>query len=319
MAKRTVAMSLCVLLVCLCMLPVSAASSTTEAKEPIRIEEACQLAISYGYETTMFAGQTIKLYQVAEVSSDFQYTLTPDFAESALSVNGIQTQGEWNTIRTTLESYIMANSIEADYEAVTEEDGQVIFSQLAPGLYLASEVTIAREELTCHFDAALVALPGLDFQGYWQSQVDVAAKPEVLPPVGPDEEAWCKVVKLWQGNDTDRPKSVEVEIFRNGISYQKVTLSEENQWSYRWSVKNDGASWQVAEQNVPVGYTVTVQAKGDTFVVTNTWSDPNDPQTPPQTGDSFPVMLFVVLFYLSGSLLLILGIAGKRKAYENKN
>ena len=318
MAKRTVAIS--ALLLLLVLLPVSAlAASTTQAKGPISLEEECTLTLSYGYEGVAFANAAIKLYKIADVSSDYQYTLTAAFASSGLMLNGIQTQGEWNTIRTTLEGFILAGGVQPLREAVTDATGQVRFSKLVPGLYLASGVTVAQEAATCHFDAALVALPGLDGQGYWQKDVAVLAKPELLPPAESEEEVVCKVIKLWQGDGAARPQSVEVEIFRNGQHYETVTLSSQNQWSYQWKVKNDGASWNVTERNVPAGYTATVQVKGADFVITNTWNKPSDPQTPSQTGDTFPVMLFVVLFYLSGIMLLILGIAGKRKGHETTN
>lgn len=302
----------------LCMLPCTVlAASTTDAQEPISTTSECSLTISYSYQETAFAGQTVMLYQIADVSADFQYMLTGPFMSSDLVLNGVQTQGEWNVIRSTLEAHIMANELSPTATATTDEFGQACFVGLKPGLYLASAVTVVQEELTCFFDSALVALPGLGEDGLWQYQVKVSAKPMILPPLEPDEEIRMKVVKLWRGDEgrTDRPKAITVEIFRDGVSYETVALSDDNNWSYSWTAKDDGASWKVVERNIPDGYTMTVEQRNASFVLTNTRQSPPD-LPPSETGDTMNVMLYTVLMYISGTMLIILGIIGKRKRHE---
>ena len=121
------------------------------------------------------------------------------------------------------------------------------------------------------------------------------------------------MLKLWkdEGHENSRPESIEVEIFRNGESYEIVTLSQENNWTYRWTAPADGAQWMVVERNIPEGYTVTVESRSTTFILTN--SIPKDP-TPdtPQTGDSTNILSAVVLLNLSGMGLILLGIFRKR-------
>ena len=321
MAKRRFGIIALVLCFCLSLLPWKAwAASTTEAKEPISVNQACDLTISYGYEEIAFPGQTVKLYKVADVSADFRYTLTAPFAASGLMLNGIQTQGEWNEIRFTLETRIVADKIAPTAQTETDEDGQALFTQLSPGLYLVAAVEVAQSNFSCFFDATLVALPGLGADGLWQYQVAVAAKPRMLPPITPDEEIQLKVLKLWKGDEgrTDRPAGVEIEIFRNGISYQTVILSAENNWSYTWSTKDADADWKVIERNVPDGYIMSVQQKDTTFVITNTHQDSPQPPPPP-TGDTSNILLYTILLYVFGTMLILLGIAGKRKRHEETN
>ena len=308
-----------VLLLCLCFHlmphPVMAAS-TSDAVEPIAPESACSLTISYCYGETAFSDIQIKLYRIAEVSADCSYTLTQSFAASGVSLDGIRTAGEWNVIRSTLEAHILAYSVAPEFTSVTNKDGQASFGALKTGMYLATAIQAEQDGLHYRFDSALIALPGLGPDGRWQYQVSVKAKAEVLPPVDPDEEVEHKVLKLWRGDEgrNVRPKSIEVEIFRDGISYQTVILSEKNHWAYTWSAKDDGSSWTVVERNVPQGYTMTVAERQSTFVLTNTWTPtyPDDPGTPPQTGDTSNILLYVLLMIGSGSMLIILGIAGKK-------
>ena len=170
----------------------------------------------------------------------------------------------------------------------------------------------------CYFDSALVALPSLNTEGNWLYQVTVASKSELIPPI--DDEIELKVLKLWKGDEgrNNRPKSIEVEIFKDGESYQKVELSQDNNWSYSWTAKDDGAKWTVIERNTPSGYTMTLEKRGNSFVLTNTYTpkNPDEPFDAPQTGDTSNIMLYVILMIVSGSMLIILGIIGKRNAHE---
>lgn len=315
--RRRISAFLLLLCFCLCLVPCRArAASTANAAEPLSPDETCSLTLTYRCDGIDFPQLPVKLYTIAAVSADYQYTLTPAFASSHLALNGVQTAGEWNVIRSTLEMHILANDIQASYQTVTDEAGQARFEALTPGLYLAISERATQDDTRCSFDAALVSLPALDQNGRWQYQTTVACKPTVSPPTEPEKDTVYKVTKLWKGDNGNvhRPASVEVELFRNGISYQTVTLSEENHWSYSWSAKDDGADWRVAERHVPSGYTVTVEARGTSFVLTNTWTseDPEMP-TPPHTGETSHVLLYIVCMNASGILLITLGLIGKRK------
>lgn len=319
MVKRRLGLVMLLLCFCLCMVPFHAqAVSTADAKEPISPQKDCSLTISYRYDGTDFVGYDVQLYKIAEVSADFQYTLTEAFAGTGLTLNGIQTNGEWDVIRSTLETYILAESIAPTLTDVTGDNGQAAFQALKPGLYLASALYVIEDDTTCFFDSALVALPGLGADGLWQYQVAVAAKPQILPPIGPDGETTLRVLKLWKGDEGQnvRPATIEVELFRDGVSVETVLLSEENHWSYSWTVPNDGATWKAVERNVPEGYIMTVAEKESTFVLTNTWNEPGNPNEPPKTGDTSNILLHTILMYVSGTLLILLGIAGRRKRHE---
>ena len=316
MIKRK--LEIIILLLCLCLLPSRVhAAPATDVKAPISPEADCSLTVHYRTDGTAFPGQLVNLYKIADVSADFQYTPTTDFASAGLALNGIQTTGEWNVIRTTLESHILAEGLKPDLSTTTNHDGTACFDALKPGLYLAVADIAVLDSWVYSFDAALIALPGLGTDGLWQYQVSATAKYQAIPPVIPDDVLQLKVIKLWKGdeNQTSRPRSIEVEIFCNGVSFQLATLSADNNWSYTWAVPDDGASWKVVERNIPAGYTVTVEERNTTFVLTNTFTpdSPDDPSTPPKTGDSSHILLYIVLMYISGSMLIILGLIGKRK------
>ena len=319
MVKRR--MAVIVFLTCLCFMLFPCcvkATSTADVTGAINTEQDCFLMMSYTCDGTAFVDVTVKLYKIAEVSADFQYTLTSSFSSSGLILNEVRSNDEWNVIRSTLEAYVMADNIAADMVEQTDSSGQVCFASLKPGLYLATVGFVKQGDLNCFFDSALIALPGLGANGLWQYQVSVASKSEMLPPS--DEEVELKVLKLWKGDEgqNSRPKKVEVEIFRDGMSYEKIVLSQENNWSYSWTVKGDDTKWTVIERNLPTGYTMTVEKRDTSFVLTNTFvpQNPDGPLDTSQTGDTSNIMLYVLLMIVSGNMLIIIGIIGKRNAYE---
>ena len=318
MAKRRMGIIGILICICLCMMPCrTQAASTADAKEMISTERSCTLTISYPCEGTAFAGLPVKLYHIADISKDFQYTLAAPFQSSGLDLNGVQASAEWNIIRSTLEAHILTNNVAETDSAITDQAGQVCFDGLTPGLYFAVPDHAAQVELGCLFDPALISLPGLGTDGLWQYQISVTAKGVILPPTDTDEVLTFKVLKLWKGdsNHSKRPETIKVDIYRNKELYNTVTLSAANHWSYSWTAEDDGAEWMVAEQKVPSGYTATLEKRGTSFVITNTLI----PKTPssgiewPKTGDTSNVMLYMLIMYISGILLITLGITGKKK------
>ena len=307
-------MAIICLLICLCLwwIPGNAgAVSTADAVGPISPEKFCSLTLSYTCNGIAFENLPVKLYRVASVSVDAQYTLTPQFQSSGLELNGVQTNGEWDVIRTSLEAHVLANSIAPDCTAVTDSNGRAVFSGLEPGMYLVAAVHTEQEGWHYSFRSALFALPGLDESGLWLYDIAATPKPDILPPSEPQELQY-QILKLWkdEGSEEKRPTSIEVEIFRNGESQETVVLSEENNWTYYWTAPADGAVWMVVERNIPEGYTVTVESRSTTFILTN--SIPKDPPDTPQTGDSANILLAVVLLNLSGAGLIALGLFRKR-------
>lgn len=321
MVNRRMGIMISLLFLCL-LLPCRAqAVSTADAKEFISVEENCSLTVCYGYDGTVFSDLPVNLYKVADVSEDFQYTLTAPFQASALTLNGVSSNSEWNMIRSSLEAYILANRTQPHRNAVTGQTGEVFFDTLVPGLYLAIPENDTENPPYVFFDSALIALPGLDENGFWQYQVAVNSKAEILPPIDSDELIEYKILKLWRGdgNDPHRPEKIEVEIFRNKSSYETVILSEENHWSYSWTVKDDNADWMVVERNIPSGYAATLEKRSTAFILTNTRipdsPDPegSPPSKAPKTGDTSNIFFYMTVMYISGTLLILLGIPRKRK------
>ena len=318
MAKRRMGIMAFLLCLCIYLLPSHVnAASTAGAKEPIITDADCSLNVSYRCGGADFSGLSIKLYKIADVSADYQYTLDSAFEGSGLILNGVQTSGEWGVIRSTLETYIFINEIKPDFTVMTDDKGVAHFEDLKPGLYLVASAQEDRYDTIYVFYSTLVSVPNLNENGGWEYDVSVATKSQFIPPVEPDKDVEFKVVKLWKGEKEkdSRPKSVEVEIYRNGTIYQTVSLSENNNWTFAWLAAEDGSDWKVVERKVPEGYNMTIDERQNSFILTNTFvgKGPDAPSTP-DTGDSSNIMLYIILMIVSGAILIVLGVTGKRKS-----
>lgn len=311
--RRTVIVSLLLVFNMLFLPCFAQASSTTEAKSEIDTQKKCSLTLNYLYDGTAFENVDVKLFKVAMVSSDFQYTLTEPFASVNLTLNGVKSSAEWNVISSTLESYIFADKIDATHNVKTDSFGKAYFEQLGVGLYLAVVDTVSKGDNKYSFESALISLPDLDAEGIWQYDISANCKAGILSPEYEEKE--FKILKLWKGDEENiRPKNVEVEIFKNGNLYEKVILSKENNWAFSWKANDDGSKWTVIERNIPKGYAMTVEEKGSSFVVTNTYTEGGEnPNDFPKTGETSNLLLYVIILNVSGLLLIILGIVEKRR------
>ncbi len=291
---------------------VSTASLTAFAAGNIDAKKECSLELHYQYDGQSLGENSVKLFRVAGVSADGAYTLTGSFSEYRVKVNGVKTQTEWNETAATLASYAAADSIQPEQTAKTDADGTVRFSSLKTGLYLVESEAVTTDERSYIFAPFLISLPNLDDSDSWV--FDVSAEPKCEAHYPTHSEIKHKVVKLW--NDADykrhRPESITVDIFKNGEKVSEQVLSEANDWSYSWTSPDDGSVWQAVEREVPEHYTVTVRYENNIIAITNTTTETVPDPKLPQTGDNSHIEFYVLLMALSGTVLLLLGIAKRR-------
>ncbi len=98
------------------------------------------------------------------------------------------------------------------------------------------------------------------------------------------------VHKVWDDNDySDRPDSVIVHLLRDDEIYEKVILSENNQWTYTWYDLDDKYYWSV-EEEVPQGYDVTYKTEDNkVFILNHMDYEPDIPVTPPSEPEKLTV------------------------------
>lgn len=267
------------------------------------------MTLHYAKDGTGFSCLEIRIFRVAEAFSDGSFDPIPPFSGYPVNIHGITSQAEWKITATTLISYIAANDVQPDRTEKTAADGSVVFSDLETGLYLIKGITTENDTGTYLFEDFMIYLPTPDPEAGFD--YDVEARPKCSSYVPKTE---YKVVKLWKddGYSGSRPKSVTVELRKDGTLQDTVTLNSGNSWSHSWKVSaNDTGKWTLAEKDVPGEYTVAISEQSAVFTITNTRKAPAS--QPPKTGDTFAFWPWGMTMCLSGSLLTIVSIYHKRK------
>lgn len=313
--KRFVCCLLAALLIlALCPLSVFAAGG-------IDVNAETSLTIKYLYEGTPIPGARFRVYRLADVDADANFTLSGSFAGYNVRVNS-NTVEEWNTLAETLSAYVNANSETPDRSGYTDVNGELAFGGLDTGLYLVVGDKAVSGLYTYTARPAIVCLPGYDEENdSWN--YDVTAYPKVRRDTAHFDPIRREAHKIWDdnGDKTKRPEYIKVQLYADGVPYgEPVKLNADNGWSYTWEglppCDANGAKivWTVTEEKVE-GYTVKIVQQGITFTITNSTSNTPPPGPPdlPQTGMLWwpvPALLF------SGMLLTGMGISRRRRDTE---
>lgn len=302
MRKRFLAL-LCLAVICLMMLrpfPVSAVTLDPEAE--------ASLTLHYQKDGKSFEDLKVSIYRVAEAFSNGTFKLIAPFSSYPVNIYHVTSQEQWKNITSTLSAYIVADQVAPDREEQTDAQGIASFAGLKTGLYLVSEVVAENSDGTYVFNQFMVYLPTPQPDGTYDYTIE--ANPKCIQFV---PKTHYTVTKLWQdaGNQSARPKEVTVDIYKDGVLQETQILSAGNNWSYTWYVSvEDPGKWTVTERSVAEPYKVTIQENGSSFSIINTCQ--TQPK-PPQTGDSFAPLPWILAMCISGVLLLILGIYGRRR------
>ncbi len=307
--KKWILRLLCVtVLLSLCLsVPMAAAAEIDPGQE-------ASLTVVYQYSGEAYEGLEIRLFRVADVGDDFAFSLSGQFAAYPVSLEGITSQTEWKVICQTLEAYVWADGLTPTATVVTDANGTVKFENLTPGLYLATTINHLGETGIVEFSGFLTVLPGLAEDGSLNYQVTAHPKASQFTPQD-GESRTLRVVKQWKdsGYEEHRPDSVTVDIYRDGVFMTAVQLSPENNWSYSWTAEADGAKWTAVEREIPPEYTVTIEHKGDTVILTNVRDSENPP---PPTGDTFVAWPYILVMCISGCAIILLVLWQNKKGRE---
>ncbi len=117
---------------------------------------------------------------------------------------------------------------------------------------------------------------------------------EPLPPVT------VSVTKVFKNDEKlERPDFVEITLYQDGKPIAGVKLSEENNWTHKWTDLPADHEYTVDER-VPKGYVRLISRNGNDFVVTNVASYP-------ATGDNAELLpwAFMAMLSLCGAAMLI--------------
>ena len=274
--KRVTAFLLCLLLWAT-FLPHSASAAKLEEVD------RCTLELSYTVEEhAPMADVEFRLYRVAVFTDAVTFHRIAPFDGYAVTASA------WLDRAATLAGYVARDQVEPTVSGVTDEEGNVRFEDLEKGLYLIVGDTKTVGDYVYTPTSFLISLPYTTDGQNWEPDVETYVKFTRRyiggggGEPGPTTVSY-HVLKVWDDDSNEaRPESVTVDLLRNGVVYDTVTLSAANNWRHDWTGLDAEANWQIAERTV-AGYTTSVSQNGVTFVITNTLRNPPPTIIPGET------------------------------------
>lgn len=241
------------------------------------------LTLSLNVGSRAVKGVECLLYRAADVSGT-TFTATAQFKAAKVELNGLETSAQWQTAANSLAVYAgnTANGVKPAASGVSDGGGNVGFSGLASGLYLAVFTPVSIGGVTYSFQPALISLPQWSSSGVsWDVTASPKGSSETVVPGGGTTD--ITVLKIWNdsSDSAKRPASITVELLRDGANAGTSVLSDKNNWRCTWSGLSDKYTWSVIETSVPDGYTVTYSADGTVIVITNTRTTTTPPTPTP--------------------------------------
>lgn len=164
----------------------------------------------------------------------------------------------------TASAYILRDDVQALYTAVTDSEGEAVFSDLDDGEYLlVAEV---------YSDGAFVyvAVPAV-VTVYSGEVTNVSGKIAVTSLTESEDVESISALKVWSGDYDDETleKGITVQLLRDGKIYDERELNSDNNWRCTWSNLVSSYNWLVVEKEVPDGYMLNIEQDGTVFIITN--------------------------------------------------
>ncbi len=296
--------------------------TTNVFAESIEERKDVSLTVSFKNGDAPVKDAVFHIYHIANCDEFGKLSVTEEFQGFNVDVYG-KADSFWIKMASTLENYVISYNTAPTDSGKTNENGILTFptekKELPKGLYLVLADRHVEKNIVYDVTPFLILLPTADSKNNsWIYDLEVSPKftAEEIPEI-----VTRKVLKIWDdgGNKTSRPEEISVRLMKDGKLFEKVTLSAENDWSYKWEGLDGKSKWTLTEDPVE-GYTATVSREGITFVVTNTLSESdstasetdNDNESGtnlPQTG----LLWWPVILLLSvGLLFIIVGILRRR-------
>lgn len=219
------------------------------------------IEVQFVTESGPVEGAAFSVYEVMDVFGQ----LTGEFADLPIDVGDLSDVENVNALTGTLASFVADGTGTPAAQGETDSMGRVLLTVPEEGVYLLTE---SRGEAGGKIVASSPALVSVRDDS--PNPVELSVKYSIVGSSG--ESKPFSVEKVWTGGDgASRPDSVTVRLLRGGEVYDEVELSEANGWSYTWEGLSVTEDWNVAEENIPAGYSVTVTRDGQVFTVENTY------------------------------------------------
>jgi len=276
------------------MLIVNVSNTLAIEKNIVDFSEKGEVSITLleSTESIPLASVSVTIYQIA-LASEKNHQLTFNYVEALshcdVSLSDLSHPSLAENITKCLENKDLVT-----FEQVTNEFGQVTFSNLELGLYLVSQTSNLSGYST--FDNFLVMIPE-EVDNKWNYSINALPKTEIIKVID------LTVKKVWNNNNYAISDFVKINLLKGENIIDTITLNDENNWTYTWTNLPKSDEYHVKEIDIPKGYQATYRFENNTFIVTNT-------NILVQTGNN---LILIECLALSGIIFIILGIIYEKR------
>lgn len=206
------------------------------------------LTIEYKHENQAMKDVLFKLYKVADMTSNLEFSWTEQFKEysNKIKLDDLNSSG-WKETAETLAAYVQYESFYPIEFEKTNEDGIVEFGKqekLSMGIYLILGQKHSIDGRTYSIMPTLVCLPNRNNDNTWLGNVVIHPK---YSDIG--EASEIEVIKQWNDNNSSkRPDSILIELLMDGEVVQSLELNKNNSWRHKFVNLETGHEWQVVEK-----------------------------------------------------------------------
>lgn len=214
----------------------------------------------------VLSGEEWNIYKVAELQDDGTCELYGDFTQYPVSFEDVSASALTDAAK-TLENYIVLDGVAPYASGVSDDNGDVLFSEIPDGVYLLLGKRIEKDGVIYSSIPFIVTVA---YEGDGETMELLAYPKYAVMSTSSDGE--YSVVKRF-GNKAAEPKDpdafVTVEIYCDGELYDTVILNAENNWTYSWEC-DDYYEWRVKEIDVPTDCYVKYGREGAVLTIVNT-------------------------------------------------
>ena len=244
-----------------------------------------EIQLTCAVEGKPLVGMTWRIYKVGELDPQSRSTRFNAYAPFDNYFVHISDMSATNLtdMASTLENLAVLDKVEPLKTDFSSENGEVVFDDLEPGLYLLSGKYFKSED-GLHSYRPAPTLVEITSAG---ELIHIDAKVTHMLTLAGEITAHT-VKKIWENDIQEiRPKSVTAEIYRDGELVETVELNEENNWTYRWNT-DIYADWRVREKDYFDKYTVVyrnndVNMGDNQYAIINTFDEDGDNVVPKTT------------------------------------
>ena len=151
-------------------------------------EDLCILHISYMDEDMPIPDVSFRIYYVAGYALHGQYALAPAFEGCNAVLGTTMTNSQWVDAAQTLLIYAETNAIEPDATGITNIDGDLVFTDMLPGVYLVDGDSVDMGQTIYTPQVFCIVVPDRDTDGNFIYDVTVTPKYEVQAKPTPTPE-----------------------------------------------------------------------------------------------------------------------------------